>query len=132
MDAFWRKWMNQKIHFREIELIPTPITVDVYYCSKDSFNALLHTEYELEEDQFIGKIKGAGAITIFIDNGSRSKIILGVFTNSIHNIAHEATHVSWFLQYLTGFVFNHDNQETQAYFIGYITQEVGRFLKEIT
>lgn len=41
-------------------------------------------------------------------------------------VAHEAVHASWFAEQIVGNMFNEDAQETQCYFVQYLTEQITR------
>lgn len=131
MESYSNLFSKKKIHHKKIPLTPTPFELEMYCCSRDDFNDLLTSKYRIKKDLFKKKIDGAGAITVYAKNKLRRHFIVAIFQNSIYNTSHEAVHISYFLDRVCEFNFNKDNHESQAYYVGYITQEIGKFLKEI-
>ena len=115
---------NHKVRHKNIKLLPTEYTVDVFVCkNKDKIIKQLNEKVDKNdwgkyfEDSSVGM-----CLYHTTDNNVRYLIMILSDFNPII-ISHECIHISWRLADYCGFNFRED-EEIQAYFVDYMVGEI--------
>lgn len=110
---------------KRILLIPTPFWVDVFVGGtleqvEETLNELLDSDIKIEMHD------DDDALTAEIECRNKTSFLLVLTDFTDHIIAHEASHVTWFLGKKIGLKWDHESQELQAYYIDYIVREINK------
>lgn len=115
--------------YKEISLKPTPFTVKVFYSEDPSemageFKKRFKIKGKRWTSYFKNADKGCDGFCDEFVSSEGQELVMCLFVLNPGIIAHEAVHIAWYLSKFTDMEFNYSNQETQAYYIQYLVDEI--------
>ena len=108
-----------KLKHKVIKLKPTDILLEVFIGKRKDIIKSLLKDYG-EDKKYWKEMIDNGDCTVSWDN----HIFIFMTEFDVNTIVHEATHATWYLDEIVGFNINQDNDEIQAYYMGYIVEKI--------
>lgn len=113
----------------DIQLAPTPYTLDVLFGDDiDEISEYIDSNYDFDKEEGdyykALELRKGFCDEVYDENGMRRILVYVKDKEDLITIAHEVLHVTWYIQYWTGFNFSWDSQEIQAYLLEYIMKEI--------
>jgi len=118
----------KKVLYKAIPLLPTDFTAEILFCpDKEPVTQAMARLYGGSVEYYDTELRG-DEVNIIESFGTKH-IVCILRSKDPYIIAHEAVHITWYLQSMVGFTFSATSQEIQAYYVGYLVREIQAMLK---
>jgi len=115
-----------------IRIAPTHLMLDAYF--GDDVEAIgeeidKRYDYDFDDQHYrtfyeVMRERKGFAHQVVDEDGMLRLIMWVLDPNDLVTISHEIIHVTWYVQYLSGFRFSFDAQEIQAYLHDYVMEQI--------